>query len=246
MLTDARVLVTGAGRRVGRAIALELARAGCHVAIHYLRSRGDAETLAAEIRRLGRVTVTVPGDLNEPRSWRDIIEQAVRGLGGLDILINNASRFLTGEPDTVDGFTPEAWERMLRINLTAPAALCCYARPHLAAGGRGRIINLSDIGAVRPWKDHFAYCVSKSGLDALTRALAVALAPGITVNGIAPGIAVFPDEFPPPLRERLTSRVPVRRVGTPEEVAGLTRRVLESGSYLTGQIIALDGGRGLV
>jgi NAD(P)-dependent dehydrogenase (short-subunit alcohol dehydrogenase family) len=246
MLNDAKVLITGSARRVGRAMALELARAGCHVAIHYHRSQQEAEDLARQIRALGRKAATIRADLQSPEAWPDIIHQAVTGLDGLNILINNASAFLTDTPDTIDDFSLPAWESMMRVNLTAPAALCHHALPHLRQAARGQIINLSDISSARPWKNHLAYCVSKAGLDALTRALAVALAPQVTVNAISLGVAVFPESYDPKLRESIIGRVPMQRASSPEEVARFVRLILESDSYLTGQIIPFDGGRSIV
>jgi pteridine reductase len=125
-------------------------------------------------------------------------------------------------------------------------ALCHHARRFLAAQDGGQIVNLCDVSADRPWPEHLAYCASKAALGALTKALARALAPRIQVNGVAPGIAVFPEEYAQQLRRELTDRVPLGRAGTPEEVAKLVRFLVESGDYITGQIIAIDGGRGLV
>jgi len=141
------------------------------------------------------------------------------------------------------GFDSAEWDRTMRVNAVAPAALAYYARPHLAADGCGRIINLCDISAERPWPHYLAYCASKAALVALTRGLARAFAPRITVNGVSPGIAVFPEEYPAALREKIVSRVPLAREGTPEEVARLVRFLAESGDYITGQIISIDGGR---
>jgi pteridine reductase len=238
-------LVTGGARRVGRAVVLALARAGCDTAVHYHRSKPEAEDLAGRVADLGRRAVTVAGDLNDPSSWPKIVGRTIDGLGGLDVLVNNAAVFLTGLPDTVDDFAHERWEAILRTNLIAPMALCHEARPHLAARGNGKIVNLCDIAADRPWPDHLAYCASKAALAALTKGLALALAPKIQVNGIAPGIAVFPDEYPAGIRQRLTERVPTGREGTPGEVAELVRFLVESGDYITGQIVAIDGGRSI-
>ena len=239
-------LVTGGAKRVGRAIALELARAGCNVAVHYRRSRVEAEGVASLITDMGRATTLIPAELSDPSSWATIIERTVDGLGRLDVLVNNASEFLTETPDTIEQFNASTWERMLRVNLVAPVALCHYARRHLEAHGGGKVVNLCDVSADRPWPDHLAYCASKAGLVAMTRGLARALAPSIQVNGIAPGIAVFPDAYSADLRERLTRRVPLGREGTPEEVARLVRFLVETGDYITGQVIPIDGGRSLL
>jgi pteridine reductase len=239
-------LVTGGVQRVGRAIVLELARAGCSVAVHHRRSAETADEVAAQIADLGRRATTVAGDLNEPSTWPAIIDQTVVELGKLNILVNNASAFLTEGSDTIEGFDAELWDLMLRTNLIAPAALCHHAREHLRADGSGKIVNLCDVAAERPWPGSLAYCASKAGLVSLTKALARALAPGIQVFGVSPGIAVFPDCYPPAKRERLVARVPQKRAGTPEEVARLVRFLVEHGEYMTGQILTIDGGRSLV
>ncbi len=245
-LHDTVALVTGGAKRVGRAIVLELARAGCHVAIHYRQSEAEARQLAKEVTTLGRRAITICGDLEEPASWPKVIGETVAGLGRLDILVNNASTFLTASPDTVEAFDPTVWGRVLGVNLMAPMGLCHHARRHLEEHGQGKIVNLSDIVVHRPWPDHLAYCVSKAGLDALTKALARALAPTVQVNGVASGIAAFPDEYPEALRRKLISRVPLGRAGTPGEVAAVVRFLVETGDYITGEIVRIDGGRSIV
>jgi pteridine reductase len=238
-------LVTGAARRVGRAIALELADAGCDVAIHFLNSGDDARTLAEEIQRRGRRAILTRGDLGDPPTWPAIVAQTVAELGRMDVLINNASRFDASGEDTLDEFDSARWDDMLRVNVTACAGLMHHAAPHLRTGRRGRIVNLCDIAADRPWRRHVAYCASKAALAALTRSAARALAPHILVNAVSPGIAEFPEEFTAELRDKLLARVPLRRAGTPLEVARIVRFLVEDGDYITGQIIAVDGGRGL-
>lgn len=247
MNTDGTVaLVTGGARRVGRAIVLELARAGCDVAVHYRHSRSDAEALAAEVSTLGRRALLIAGDLSDPAFWPALTRMTVERFQRLDILVNNASSFLTDAADTVDQFRHEQWESTLRVNLVAPIALCHHAGPHLAAHGCGKIVNLCDIFGDRPWPDHLAYCTSKAALAAATKGLARALAPAVQVNGVAPGIAAFPESYSAETRRKLTSRVPLAREGTPEEVAKLVRFLVESGDYITGQIIPIDGGRSVV
>ena len=202
--------------------------------------------MAEQAADLGRRAVTVAGDLNDPNCWSSIVDEAVAGLGRLDILVNNASIFLTDKPDTLEAFDLQLWETMLRINLIAPIGLCHYAAPHLRAHGMGKIINLLDVSSERPWPGHLAYCVSKAGLAAMTKGLALSLAPEIRVCGVAPGIAVFPEQYSTELREKLTGYVPLDRAGTPEEVARLVRFLVESGNYITGETIRIDGGRNLV
>jgi pteridine reductase len=240
------VLITGSAKRVGRAIALELARGGCDVAIHFHRSGSEVKSLAEELAAIGRRAALVNGDLNDPTCWSRIVQESHDQLGRLDVLINNASLFLTNKPDTIDDFDLVQWDQMLRVNLTAPAGLSHFAAPLLAAHGDGCIVNLCDISVDRPWPAHLSYAVSKGGLVTLTRALARALAPAVRVLGVAPGIAVFPEEYDQELRAKLVRRVPLRREGTPDEVARLVRFLIESGDYITGQIVAIDGGRSVV
>ena len=245
-LSGTVALITGGARRVGRAIALELARGGCDVAVHYRRSQADAEEVVALAHGLGRRAITVDGDLTDSAAWPRIVQGTVDGLGRLDILINNASMFLPDGSDSLEAFDPALWGEMLRTNLTAPVGLCHHARRHLAANGMGKVVNICDIAADRPWPDHLAYCASKAGLVAVTKALALALAPQVQVNGVAPGIAVFPDAYSDALRRQLVGRVPLNRAGTPEEVALLVHFLVESADYVTGQIIPIDGGRNLL
>ena len=242
-LAGSTAIITGAARRVGRAIALDLARAGCDVAVHYHRSRNDAVALRDEITGLGRRCCLVPGDLADIATAGRLIAETVEALGGLDVLVNNAAVFA---PMSLADFDPDAWQRTMQVNLTAVAALCHHARPHLAASGAGRIVNLCDIAADRPWVGHLAYCVSKAGLVCLTRALARELAPGVRVNGVSPGIAVFPDDYDQATRDRLIGKVPLGRPGSPEDVAAAVRFLVEQGDYVTGQIINVDGGRSIV
>lgn len=239
-------LVTGAARRVGRAIALELARCGCDVAVHYNRSAEDAEIVAEEIRRLGRRAATFAAELNRPETWPGTVERAVQSLGRLDVLVNNASVFQTDQPDTIEEFDAGLWERMFRVNLLAPMGLAHAAREHLAATGAGKIVNLGDAAVDRPWPTHLAYGASKAALTAMTKSLARALAPHVQVNAVAPGIAVFPESYSQELRRKLVSRVPLQREGTPEEVARVVRFLVEEGDYITGQVIPIDGGRSAV
>jgi len=246
-LTGKKALVTGGAKRVGHAIALELADAGCNVAIHYHRSKSDALELAAKIKNLGRRAFAVSGDLDSPHDWDPIVDQSVAALGGLDVLINNASVFSPDESCNANHeFNRAHWEMTYRVNVLAPAALCHHARWHLEKDGGGVIVNLSDISAQKPWGGHLAYCSSKAALNAMTVGLARALAPKIRVNAVAPGIAVFPDDYDEGLRNKLVARVPLLREGTPQEVAKLVRFLCEDGDYITGQIIPIDGGRSLV
>ncbi len=238
-------LITGSARRVGCAIAFELADAGCDIAIHYGHSHEQANMACAQIKDMGRRCITLQADLSDSSTWESLITDTVQQLGQLDILVNNASTFLTTSPDTIEAFDIQAWEKMLRVNLLSAAALSHFAEPHLKANGIGKIINLCDIASQRPWPKHLSYCVSKGALETLTLGLAKALSPLVQVNGVAPGIAEFPTEFSEETRAKLIDQVPLKRPGTPVDVAKLVRYLVEHGDYITGQIIPIDGGRSL-
>jgi len=245
-LTNTVALVTGGARRVGRAITLELARAGCDIAVHYRDARKQAEELVAELGRLGRRALAIPGDLSDPTAWQSVVQATVTQWGRLDILVNNASLFLDDRSDNLEDFDPASWERMLRVNLLAPMGLAHHAVPHLRNAGGGRIINLLDIAIDRPWPDHLSYIASKAALAAMTQSLARSLAPDVCVNGIAPGVAVFPESYDEPLKQRILDKIPLQRPGSPEEVARVVRFLLQAGDYITGETIRIDGGRHLV
>jgi pteridine reductase len=235
-------LVTGAARRVGRAVALRLAQAGCHVAIHYGRSVAEAEATAGACQGAGVKAKTFPAELTDVAAARRLIECVLEHFGRLDVLVNNAAVL---ERMSVDEFEVEAWERTLRINLTAPMVLTHAAREALRRA-QGRVVNLCDAAATRPWPDHLAYVVSKGALETLTKALARALAPEVNVVGIAPGIAAWPERYSRETRERLVAKVPLERAGTPEDVAAAVHYVLSEGDYVTGAILPVDGGRSVV
>ncbi|TWT45121.1 Glucose 1-dehydrogenase 2 [Phycisphaerae bacterium RAS1] len=235
-------LITGAARRIGRAIAVELAGCGCDVAIHYHSSAGDAERTADACRKAGVRAELFSADLADAGAPPRLVQQVLAAFGRLDVLINNASLF---EVQTLDGWTAAAWERVLRVNLTAPIALAFEARDALRTAG-GRIINLCDAAAARPWPDHLAYCVSKGALETLTRVLARALAPQVNVVGIAPGVAAWPEDYDEATRRRLTQRIPLQRPGSPEDIARAVAFVLREGDYINGSIIPIDGGRHIV
>jgi len=233
-------LVTGAAKRVGRAIALELASHGFDVAVHYHRSADEAAQVTGQIKDLGQRACFVPGDLSQPESWGQIVSACIDALGRLDVLVNNAAVL---DSLRLPDFDPTSWERTMRVNLTAVAGLCHHAAEYLRARGRGCIVNLCDIAAERPFRRHLAYSCSKAGIAALTRALAVELAPEIRVNAVSPGIAAFPDDYDRKTRERLTARIPLRRMGTPEDIAKAVQYLVADAPYVTGQIIRVDGGR---
>jgi len=236
-------LVTGSAKRIGRSIALGLARAGADVMVHYNRSEADARRTADEIKTLGRRAGLVQGELADARTPSKLVDETVGQLGRLDILINNASIF---EPMPLEGLELGAWDRMLRINLTAPALLARAAWEQFKAHGAGKIVNLTDIIAERPWHEYIAYSISKAGLVALTKALARAMAPTVQVNAVSPGVSLWPEDFTDQQKAAILTRVPMGRAADPDEVAAAVLFLVTGSSYITGEVLNADGGRSVV
>lgn len=231
-------LVTGAGARVGRAIALELAKAGAYVWVHYHHSEvGALETLAL-IEAEGGHGRVIQADLSSRAEVDALAQHVLSASERLDVLVHNASRF---EPVPFEALNDEAWDEMLEVNLTTPARLTRALLPALRAAS-GVVINLCDIGAERPLSGYAHYSVSKAGLVMLTRALAVELAPEVRCVGLSPGQVAWPPNMPQLEREALTKRIPMKACGRPEDVARLARFVWREGQYLNGAVIPVDGG----
>ena len=236
------ILVTGAARRVGAEIARELHAAGARVALHFRRSRGDAETLAADLNAMRPGSAAVfQADLLDSVTLPDLVSAVVERFGRLDGLVNNASSFF---PTALGQIDEAAWFDLVGSNLKAPLFLAQAAAPHLKATG-GAIINIVDIHAERPLKGYPLYCAAKAGLLGLTRALAVELAPAVRVNGVAPGAIEWPDDgqFPAAERQAVVAHTLLGRIGAPSDIARTVRFLLFDAPYITGQIIPVDGGR---
>jgi NAD(P)-dependent dehydrogenase (short-subunit alcohol dehydrogenase family) len=237
---DGRVaLVTGGARRVGRAIAERLARAGCRLAVHYHNSETEARDTVLACEAAGREAAAFGADLADGEATRGLIPAVLKRYGRLDILVNNAAVF---EPMSLDDFDAGDWDRQLRINLTAPMVLAHAARQSLRAA-HGRIVNILDAGTSRPWAGHLAYCVSKGAMGTLTKAMAKAFAPEVNVTGIAPGIVDWPEEYSPERRARLIESVPLGRAGSASDVAAAVHFLAAEADYVTGAILSIDGGR---
>jgi pteridine reductase len=230
-----RALVTGAATRIGRAIAEELHRGGARVAVHYHRSERAAAELA---ERLGGAPLVQGDQAREPQR---IVEDAVARLGALDLLVCSAARF---EKQPSEALPRDRFEEVLAVNLVGPFYLMQAALPHLRQS-RGAIVNLLDVcGTAQVWKGYAHYAASKAGLSALTRLLALEWAPEVRVNGVAPGVALFPESMAEQERQRVVAKIPLGRAGTPEDVARAVA-FLAAEPYLTGQILFVDGGRTL-
>jgi pteridine reductase len=241
-LTGTVALVTGASRRVGRAIALRLADAGCDVAVHYHTAFKRAADTAAAIQALGRRACVFRADLADGNAAAELPDRVVGEMGRIDILVNNASRF---DRVALADLDVGAWQRILAVNTVAPALLARAAAAHMARQGAGRIVNIADISADRPWPDYIGYCASKAALISMTRGLARALSPAILVNAVSPGVAAFPADMDDATRSRITARIPMNRAGSPQDVAEAVLFLVRDGDYVTGTVIAVDGGRGI-
>ena len=227
------VLVTGAAKRIGRGIALELARRGASVAIHYLNSEPEARHTADEC---GGAPL-FRANLEKVSEIEALFANVGERCGRLDCLVNNAARFTAFDPMAI---TETDWDFIHSINLKAVFFCCQQGAKLMKATGGGRIVNISSLGGIRPWAKHAHYCASKAGVIMLTRALAKAFAPEITVNSVAPGVIPFG-----PLDQESAAMVkatPARRSGTPEEIADAVIYFLTATNFITGQLLAVDGG----
>lgn len=239
MLTPTRALVTGAGVRLGRAIALALARYGLDVAVHYGHSRQEALETAARIEGFGRRAVVLGSDLRQPQAPATLIDDAWSELGGLEVLVNSAAMFLPGslaEASVAD------FDDQMAVNLRAPFFLAQRFAERLGSQGCGVVVNVGDARNNRPGIDHAAYRLTKVALEALTRNLAIDLAPRVRVVMVSPGaILPAPGEGPERLEQLARERVPLRRPGTPDQVASSVVHLIEN-TFLTGVVLPVDGG----
>lgn len=234
-------LITGAARRLGQAIARRLSGAGYHVGIHCRSSVADAEELAGRIREAGGRADTFQADLRREDDVSRLVREVRATLGPVRVLVNNASVF---RRTPIDEVTPADWETYLRVHLFAPFHLSRALAPDMRSIGGGAIVNLLDISLRAPRKEYLPYVVSKGALEALTRCLAIELAPEIRVNGVAPGAALFPEGFPEDARQRILARIPARKEGGADCIADAVL-FLARADYVTGQVVAVDGGRSL-
>jgi pteridine reductase len=233
-------LITGAAKRVGRAVALNLADAGFDIAFTYLSSQKPADELTAEIRAKGRQSLAIQADLTDPKAAVSAIAtQIASKFTRLDVLMNNASIFTPDDPSD-----PDQSRRFWSIHVESPLLLARKFQSILETAG-GSIINMVDLQAEKPIPGYLAYCASKAGLWNLTLGLARKLAPRVRVNGIAPGVVEWPEGFALQQQDQYLRRVPLARPGTPEDVASTVRFLTLEAPYITGQIIRLDGGRSI-
>jgi len=227
------ILVTGGAKRIGRGIALRLAQEGARVAIHYGTSEAEARATAAEC---GGAPV-FQANLESVAEIEKLFADVEGHFGRIDGLVNNAARFTRIEPLKI---TEADWDFIHDVNLKATFFCCQQAAKRMLATGGGRIVNISSLGAIRPWAEHAHYCASKAGVVMLTRALAQSFAPTISVNSVAPGVIPFGEQDE--RIQRLIAKTPTKRAGTAEEVADAVVYFLAASEFVTGQVLAVDGG----
>ena len=233
-------LVTGAAKRIGRSVALRLAEEGADVIVNYRGSKAEADEVVAQIAASGRRAAAIQADVAKKVDVTALFAAVTKEFGRLDILVNNAGMFF---PAKFEELTEEQWDRILNANLKSQFLCSQAAAPMLRASGQGRIINFASLGGLLAWPAYTHYCVSKAGVIMLTRCLARALAPEITVNAIAPGTISFAGDAPE-IAEDFIRRAPLARTGTARDIDDAVVFLAES-AFVTGQVIVVDGWRSL-
>lgn len=234
-------LITGAGKRIGAVIARRLHDAGAGVAIHYFSSAGPAEALASELNAARpHSAIALGADLRRVSELESLVGAMLDAAGRIDIVVNNASTFY---PTPLGSITEDHWHDLIDSNLKAPLFLAQAALPALRET-RGVIINIVDIHSQRPLRHHLVYGPAKAGLAMLTRSLAKDLGPDIRVNGVSPGAILWPESgMPEKIQQSIIREIPLKRAGEPADIAATVLFLVRDAPYITGQIIAVDGGR---
>jgi NAD(P)-dependent dehydrogenase (short-subunit alcohol dehydrogenase family) len=238
-LAGKRALVTGGARRIGRTIALELAEAGADVAITFLGSEDEAQATVSALKAAGALAIALRCDVREEASVIATVTSAAEALGGLDLLVNNAGAF---ETKVLEQISAEEWDAMFATNTRGPFLMARAAHAHLKAA-HGRIVNIGSLGGIHPWSTHAHYCTSKAALHMLSETMAKAWAPEISVNCVAPGMIVMGEMNP--AYEEFALKTPMERNGRAEDVAAAVMFFATGPHFITGQLLAVDGGLGL-
>jgi pteridine reductase len=236
-------LVTGGAVRVGAAISRALAGRGARVVVQYHRSADAASDLVQEIATAGGMAMAVTGDVSRADEVQRVVDEARGRFGPIEVLVNNAAVFFE---TPFPALSEEDWDRTLAVNLKGPFLCARAVAPEMLERGTGKIVNIADIAALRPWPRYLPYCVSKAGVVAITQTLARALAPHVQVNAVAPGPVMLPEGFTPEERAQALRNVPMGREGSAEDVARTVLFLLEGPDYITGAVVPVDGGRLLV
>ena len=240
-LSGRTVLVTGAAKRLGRAIALAAAENGADVAITYRESAREARAVVGELARRGVEALAVRCDVTDEQSVQEMVKEVARELRGIDVLVNNAANYETAE---FEKLTVAQWDAIFASNARGPFLVSREALPYLRKR-KGRIVNMGSLGGLRPWATHAHYCSSKAAVHMLTRVMAKALAPEIAVNAVAPGMIDLGDPAAAAFMKRMARQTPMRRNGTAAEIAAAVMFFATAPKFITGQVLAVDGGLGL-
>jgi 3-oxoacyl-[acyl-carrier protein] reductase/pteridine reductase len=239
-LTGQSALVTGAAKRLGRAIAIKLAEAGADITITFNTSETEAQEVVSEIQRLGRKAYAVRCNVRSEAEVKQAVSATLKAHGKLNILVNNAAVFETVELEKI---TIEQWDRVFETNVRGPFLFARECLPALRAT-KGRIIQLGSLGGLHPWSTHAHYCSSKAAVHMLVKTMAKAFGPEVAVNAVAPGW-IDMDPEPTEQTRRVICKTPMQRSGAPEDIAEAVLYFATSASFITGQILPVDGGLGL-
>jgi NAD(P)-dependent dehydrogenase (short-subunit alcohol dehydrogenase family) len=240
-LSGKTVLVTGAAKRLGRAIALAAAENGADVAITYHQSALEARALLGDLAEHGVEALAVRCDVTDENSIREMVKEVGKEMGGIDVLVNNAANYETVEFEKI---TLAQWDAIFASNTRGPFLVSREALPYLRKR-RGRIINMGSLGGLRPWATHAHYCSSKAAVHMLTKVMAKALAPEIAVNAVAPGMIDLGEKAAAAFMRKMAKQTPMRRNGTDAEIAAAVMFFATAPQFITGQVLAVDGGLGL-
>jgi NAD(P)-dependent dehydrogenase (short-subunit alcohol dehydrogenase family) len=241
LLSGKTLLVTGAAKRLGRAIALAAAENGAHVAITYRESAREARALIEELALNAVEALAVRCDVTDEKSVREMVKEVATELGGIDVLVNNAANYETVEFEKI---TVEQWDAIFASNTRGPFLVSREALPYLRKR-RGRIINMGSLGGLRPWATHAHYCSSKAAVHMLTKVMAKALAPEIAVNAVAPGMIDLGERSAASFMRKMAKQTPMQRSGTAADIATAVMFFATAPQFITGQVLAVDGGLGL-
>ena len=242
LLKDHTALVTGGGKRIGRAIALTLGRAGANVIVNYNQSREGAQATVREIETLGVRAEALRADVSRPKQVAAMFRAVEKHFGRLDLLVNNAGVFFSR---TWDKLEEKDFDRVLGANLKGPFFCAQAAARMMMRQGRGNIINISSLGGLQAWPSYMHYCASKAALISLTRTLAKALAPTIRVNSVAPGSILFPDEERTATIRKMIRNIPLRKAGAAQDIAQTVLFLATQSEFITGQVFVVDGGKSI-
>lgn len=243
-LKGRKALVTGSAKRIGKSIALALAREGADLIVHYHLSKREALETAKEIQALGVRAEMLSADISDPIATRKLADQAIQLFGEIDIVVNNASIFYKTPLEKIH---EKDFDTFFNTHDTGPFFLTRTIAEHLLKENKkGDVVNIADWSGQRPYGDYLPYCASKGALITMTRALARELAPRIRVNAILPGAILFPDDFSEAEKEQAIKKIPLGRAGTPEDIAKAVLFFLTDGRYMTGATLNVDGGRSIV